>query len=131
MGIYTGAEAAGKAAALAAKEFRGGDEMDCKNYILLEKPSFRYQYVCYIDTKGYLADAIFIKHKIRVWFLKDACKPDADYIFVICKVKKGDINAFLEAMQELENKMILLGRSDYQTFCQWVQNDLLEQKKKA
>ena len=34
----------------------------------IEKFSFRYQYFALIDTADYLADQLFIKHKVRVWF---------------------------------------------------------------
>ena len=37
--------------------------MEYKNYIPLEKISLRYKYFCFIDTKEYLADALFIKNK--------------------------------------------------------------------
>lgn len=91
--------------------------MEYNNYIPLEKISLRYKYFCFIDTKEYLADALFIKYKVRVWFQKEAHKPNTDFVFIFCKVKKSDINKFLEALGELKKKMILLGYSDYQNFC--------------
>ena len=91
--------------------------MEYNNYIPLEKISLRYKYFCFIDTKEYLADALFIKYKVRVWFQKEAHKSNTDFVFIFCKVKKSDINKFLEALGELKKKMILLGYSDYQNFC--------------
>ena len=35
--------------------------MEYNNYIPLEKISIRYKYFCFIDTKEYLADALFKK----------------------------------------------------------------------
>ena len=104
--------------------------MGCSNYIPIDKFSFKYKYFCFIDTKEYLADALFIKHKVRVWFQKEAHKPDTDFIFIFCKVKKDDTNRFAEALEELTKKMILLGHPDYQIFCKKFYENFLEQKEK-
>ena len=95
----------------------GGCEMEYNNYIPLEKMSIRYKYFCFIDTKEYLADALFIKNRVRVWFQKEAHKSNTDFIVVFCKVKKCDTKKFLETLEELKKKMILLGHSGYQNFC--------------
>ena len=42
----------------------------------IEKFSFRYQYFALIDTADYLADQLFIKHKVRVWFGEEFCRDD-------------------------------------------------------
>ena len=75
--------------------------MEYKNFIQLEKFSLRYKYFCFIDTKAYLADALFIKNRVRVWFQKEAHKPNTDFIVVFCKVKKCDIKKFLEKVMRL------------------------------
>lgn len=105
--------------------------MEFKNYISIKKASLRYQYFCFIDTNEYLADRLFINHKVRVHFQNEAYRPDIDYVFIFCKVKKRDVSEFLEALEELKNKMILLGHSDYETFCIEAQNNILGQKEKA
>lgn len=35
-------------------------------YLPLEKRSLRYAYYMYLDVKPYLADQLFIRHKVRV-----------------------------------------------------------------
>ena len=105
--------------------------MEYNNHIPLEKISLRYKYFCFIDAKEYLADALFIKHKVRVWFQKEAYKPNTDFVVIICKVKKNDTNKFLEALEELNKKMILLGHSDYHNFCKEFFGNLLVQKEKV
>ena len=35
----------------------------------LEKFSLLYDYYAYFDTKEYLADSLFIKHKVRVHYM--------------------------------------------------------------
>lgn len=49
------------------------------NCFPIEKFSLRYKYFCFVDTTEYLADALFIKHKIRVWFKKEAINQNTDY----------------------------------------------------
>ncbi len=102
--------------------------MDCRNYIPMEKLSFRFRYFCFIDTKEYLADALFIKHKVRVCFEQEAEKAGTDYIFVFCKVRKRDVDRFLNALGDLKTKMLLLGHPDYLNYCENVQNRIAAQR---
>lgn len=91
--------------------------MEDKHFFELEQPSFRFSYFCFIDVSEYLADSIFIKHKVRVWFQQEYRKEGTDYIAIFCKVRKKDRADFLNAMKELEQKMLLLGYHDYSAFC--------------
>ena len=43
--------------------------------------------------------------------------PDAPYRVIMCKCRKRDVDAFLAAIRELPNKMLLCGYPDYLTFC--------------
>ena len=91
--------------------------MNVKNYLNLNKFSFRYNYYAFVDTTEYLADAIFAKNKLTVRFMnKEMRKPDTDYVVVFCKVKKKDAHIFRASMGELEQKMVLMGYSDYSDF---------------
>ena len=40
-------------------------------YLKIRKPSLRYDYFLFFDTPEYLADQLFIKQKVRVWFDKE------------------------------------------------------------
>lgn len=104
--------------------------MEYKNFIQLEKFSLRYKYFCFIDTQEYLADSLFIKHKVRVWFQNEAHNPNTEFIIIFCKVKKDDADRFAEALEELNNKMTLLGHPDYENFCKEFYDNLLEKKGK-
>lgn len=96
------------------------------NYICLtsSKLSIYKQYM-YIDCKNYLADDLFIKNKITVNFECDFTNDDSDYIFVYCKVKKKDHDKFIETLGELKNKMLIMGHSDYESFCEKQINKIL------
>ena len=84
----------------------------------IEKFSLFYRYFAIIDTADYLADQLFIKHKVRVGFGPEFVCPDAPYRVIMCKCRKHDVDAFLAAIRELPNKMLLCGQPDYLTFCE-------------
>ncbi len=96
------------------------------NYIYLKSSNFsKYRRYIYVDCKNYLADDLFIKNKITVKFEGDFTKDDSDYIFVYCKVKKKDHDKFIETLGELKNKMLIIGYSDYESFCEKQINKIL------
>ena len=88
------------------------------NYLQLKSNRFsRYNNFVYIDTTGFLADRIFIENKVRVKFCGDYKHREKNYVVVFCKVKKKDVSVFLQSMAELENRAILMGNTDYESFC--------------
>ena len=88
------------------------------NYIQLKSGKLsRYINFAYIDTTGYLADRIFIENKVRVKFCGDYKHREKNYVVVICKVNEKDVPMFLQALKELKNRAILMGNTDYETFC--------------
>lgn len=96
------------------------------NYIYLKSSNFsKYRRYMYVDCNNYLADDLFIKNKITVNFEGDFTKDDSDYIFVYCKVKKKDHDKFIETLGELKNKMLIMGYSDYESFCEKQINKIL------
>ena len=100
--------------------------IDYKNYYTLEKFSLRYDYYCFVDTEKYLADALFIRHGVRVNFQQEYQKAGTNYLIIFCKVRKKEKEEFLAALEELKNKMILLGHVDYQEFCEKLSKNILE-----
>ena len=96
------------------------------NYICLTSSKLsKYKQYMYVDCKNYLADDLFIKNKITVNFKCDFTKDDSDYIFVYCKVKKKDHDKFIKTLGELKNKMLIMGYSDYESFCEKQINKIL------
>ena len=83
----------------------------------LEKFSLLYDYYAYFDTKDYLADNLFIKHKITVHFMQEYAHDGTEYIVILCKCRKSDSAAFCTALEELPNKMLIYGHRDYMEFC--------------
>ena len=60
-----------------------------KLYLPLEKRSLRYAYYMYLDVKPYLADQLFIRHKVRVWFDGEYVKDGFPYTMILCHVRKN------------------------------------------
>ena len=88
------------------------------NYLQLKSNRFsRYNNFVYIDTTGFLADRIFIENKVRVKFCGDYKHREKNYVVVICKVKEKDVSVFLRSMAELANRAIVMGNTDYESFC--------------
>ena len=88
------------------------------NYIELGRSRFfRNKQFAYIDTTGFLADRIFIENKVRVKFCGDYKHREKNYVVVICKVKEKDVSIFLQSMAELKKRAILMGNTDYESFC--------------
>ena len=78
---------------------------------------FKIRYM-YLDTPEYLADSLFIKHQVRVYYGKGEWhKPGEEYILIDCTIKRKDKKRFEDALGELNNKMLLCGHNDYEDFC--------------
>ena len=88
------------------------------NYLQLKSNRFsRYINFAYIDTTGFLADRIFAQNEIKVKFCGDYFHREKKYVIVMCKAKKKDVPIFLQSMEKLANRAILMGNTDYQSFC--------------
>ena len=87
-------------------------------YLHLEQFSLRYLYYAIIDTADYYADQLFIRHQVTVHFGKEFAHPESTYLIIMCKVRKKDKRRFLDALEELPNKMLLCGHPDYPAFCE-------------
>lgn len=85
-----------------------------KLYWTIKKFSLRYDYFVFFDVYPYLADQVFIRHKVRVWFGREMRKEGSPYIAVFCHVKKKDTSEFLAALEDLKKSMILCGYPSYE-----------------
>ena len=89
------------------------EEYSNRNFWRLNKPSLRYAYYAFLDTEDYLADQLFLSHKVDVKFLQEYGKENSPYVVIMCRCRKQDVEAFEAALTELPNKMLLLGFKDY------------------
>lgn len=97
--------------------YKGGNDMDGKNYMENSTRSLMYNYFCFVDTNEYFADRIFKQHKINVKLGDEYGRDDSKYVIIFCRVKKKEREEFETAMKELEQKMLILGHKDYMEFC--------------
>jgi hypothetical protein len=95
---------------------------------MLNRFSFFNTYFAFLDTENYLADGLFIKHQVRIYFGDEFVKPDFPYRIIFCHVRKWDKERFHAAMSELPNKMLLCGNVDYLDACTHVRERILNIK---
>ena len=88
-----------------------------KNYIMFRQFSLLWTHFAFIDVPAYLADQLFIKHKVTVHFGEELHHPEANYMIIFCKVRKKDTGRFLAALEELPSKMLICGHLDYEEYC--------------
>ena len=84
-------------------------------YLKIRKVSLRYNYFLFFDTSEYLADQLFIRQKVRVWFDEEYAKKGSRFLAIPCHVKKKDSHRFIDAIAALRNKMLLCGYPEYET----------------
>lgn len=65
------------------------------NYWTIRKFSLLYSYYTIIDTTDYLADQLFVKNEVRVWFGQEYICPDGPYCVIFCKCRKRDIVRYM------------------------------------
>ena len=97
-------------------------------YLKIKKLSLRYDYFLFFDTSEYLADQLFIRQKVRVWFDEEYAKKDSRFLAILCHVKKKDSHRFIDAIAALRNKMLLCGYPEYETEVQKMLSHLEEAK---
>ena len=86
----------------------------------LERHSLLYHYFAFVDTGEYLADALFIRHKVRIHFMKEMVKENEEspYRVIFCRVRKKDTLKAIAALQELPGKQLVFGHTDYPAYCE-------------
>ena len=89
----------------------------CKNYYLFKKFSFLYKYYCFIDSKQYDEEDIFERKGVETINYIGYASKVSTYAIYFVLVKKKHEKQFLEAMEELKKKLLLLDYKDYPEAC--------------
>ena len=66
--------------------------------------------------ESYIADQLFIRYNIRVWFDAEYAKEGSPYRAILCHVRKKDVPGFLAALEELKKSMLICGYEDYEAY---------------
>lgn len=88
--------------------------MQKETYLKIRRVSLRYDYFLFFDASEYLADQLFIRQKVRVWFDEEYAKKGSRFLAILCHVKKKDSHRFIDAIAALRNKMLLCGYPEYE-----------------
>ena len=87
-----------------------------KNYIKLGKKSMSsWEHYVFLDTEDILANSLMNRHMVRREIEGVLGMDNEKYCLVAIKVWKKDELRFLQSMEELKGKMLLLGHMDYQS----------------
>lgn len=87
------------------------------NYMSLIRKTSTHRWFMFIDCEERYADRIFIQNKFRVYFHGDYKAKGEKYMPIMCSVRKKDVGKFIESMDALTNKMLLMGYTDYKEWC--------------
>ena len=66
----------------------------------LDKFSLLNAHYAFVDTEEYLADQLFVQHRVRVNFGSEYSSSEHKYRIIMCSCRKKDVPAFEEAIQE-------------------------------
>lgn len=106
------------------------EQMDIPNGWLLKRFSLLNSYFAYFDTKDYLADSLFIKHQVRIRFLQEYVRNDSSYRVIFARCPKKKMGRVIAALQELTDKMLICGHSDYPDCCKNLMMQMQESQMK-
>jgi len=85
------------------------------NYIGFEG-RFWVKYL-YVDNQDYVADSVFYRNEIPVHFGGEFVYKNDKYIVVTCRIRKKYKKKFEKALEEVRNKFLIIGRTDYEDWC--------------
>ena len=108
----------------------GEEEYLMKNFWRMRDWSIFSVPYAYVDHCSYLADTLFVQNKVRLKFNREYTKTESPYHIIFCKVRKKDAERFEEALERLNNKMLLCGYRDYPEVCSEIA-EMLEEGMKA
>lgn len=101
-------------------ESEGMERNSIRNYMRFTDFSVFYTHFAYIDVAEYYADDFIRKRKIHIKFGKEMTHPDHGYRIIFCKIPKWQEHKFALAMEELKDKMLICGHTDYIDICKHI-----------
>ena len=82
----------------------------------------------FFDDDNHSAASLFNRNKVRITPKGAFTKEGEKYRIVLCSVRTKDVPLFRKAMEELKTKMLLIGNTDYEAFCEEVLSMMEEHK---
>lgn len=97
------------------------------NYIKTKyEMTSKYEYM-YLDIPQFISKQMFKDAKLRVEFNKNQFKrKGTEYRIIFCTIRKKDEQKFIEIMDELKKKILIMGHNDYLDVCEYAINLLQE-----
>lgn len=76
------------------------------------------KYFAFFDDCNYSAASLFNRYQVRIKVKGSWSKEGDKYKVILCKVWRKDVPKFIRAMEDLKTKMLLIGNTDYEEFCE-------------
>ena len=86
-------------------------------------PTLRKSFL-FFDDDNHSAASLFNRYQVRIKVKGAWVKQGEKYKVILCKVRNRDVPKFRQAMEDLKTKMLLIGNTDYEDFCERFQKDL-------
>ena len=98
-----------------------------RNYLEMKSllPGIRRHFV-FFDDINCSSFSLLYRNKVEIKFKTAARREEEKYQIVFCDVRRKDVDKFINAMEELKNKMLLIGNTDYEAFCEELLPELTE-----
>jgi len=88
------------------------------HYIPITKKSLWNNFFCIFDLEDQSFQEMAYEKDIKVKIYKTFVHPEESYAIYFVKVPKKQTEVFVDILEELEKKMLLLGHTDYPEFCE-------------
>jgi len=72
----------------------------------------------FCDDDNHSSVSLFNRNRVRITPKGSWIKDGVKYRIVLCSVRTKDVPLFRKAMEELKTKMLLIGNTDYEAFCE-------------
>ncbi len=92
------------------------------NFLKLDHRSFFRSKFIFVDTEDYLSAKLLKEAGIIVRHVRVMTKKGSPYRLVICKIRRRHEGTFVKVMEELRNRLILLGYTGYDAICDRLAN---------
>ena len=101
--------------------------LDLYNCIHMGRRFFFFSELAFVDLLEPLAPSMLAEKGVRLVTLKSGYKKDFPYKICICTIRNRDAKAFMDVMEDLERRILLLGHKDYTDQCKFLLHDIFQE----
>ena len=88
------------------------------NYLRIGRAPLRREKFVFVDTKELLSAKLFVDAGIKINRVKIIAKADSPFRLIFCRIRKKQVDRFLETLATLRDHALLFGYRDYDEMCE-------------